>query len=575
MKIALSTLLGITAMLSGSTGMAQPQPSPIPPSPQPSPAPAVAPEAPPAVAAEPTAVAAEPTAPPAVAPEPSVPPAVAPAPTGPVAVAAEASAPAEVTPVTAGWHGSFFLRDAEDNFRLYPKARIQLDFNSYYGPGVSDVTAASGGNALKPRFFVRRMNLEIAGEFLKRWTFYAGVEIGQPVGNANGTAELYAGKAGEDPTAATARYSPVQTPSVAAALDDVWINFTVAPWLNIELGQFLTPFSLENRTSNKNISFMERRIVIRNLTAPSSQEIGLMLWGEIADKKLNYEVAVVDGDNVNRPGVDASPDFVGRVFAKPMLGCDCAVPNAQIGMSARHGERDQDYVGYDYTALATGYGVRLWSPSYKDSLDRNIHVIPSGAQNSIGGELRLPVSVFELRGEAYYVANNTREAVEGYQLTNTERLGQFSGIGFYAQLSAWPFGDSFVSPDPGMQRPTRLDFSKPPSPPKRGLEVLASIGGVSASYDGASRGAGSVYDAKTPGNPSGAVAKDISIYEYGLGLNYWHSTYVRATLNYTLYHTPGSGSPDNLAQVPGNGVAETATSAHVLHELGTRLMLAF
>jgi hypothetical protein len=183
--------------------------------------------------------------------------------------------------------------------------------------------------------------------------------------------------------------------------------------------------------------------------------------------------------------------------------------------------------------------------------------------------------VFDLRGEAYYVANNTREAVDGYQLTNTERLGQFSGLGWYAQVSAWPLGDAFVSPDPGMQRPTRLDFSKEPPKPKHGVEVLAAMGGIKASYDGASRGDGRVYDANTPGNPSGSAGSDVTIYEYGLGVNYWHSTYVRATLNYVLYHTPDSGSKDNLAVVPGNGVADTAKSAHVLHELGARLMLAF
>jgi hypothetical protein len=42
-----------------------------------------------------------------------------------------------------------------------------------------------------------------------------------------------------------------------------------------------------------------------------------------------------------------------------------------------------------------------------------------------------------------------------------------------------------------------------------------------------------------------------------------------------LYHTPGSGSPDNLAKVPGNSVTETAATAHVLHELGARFALGF
>jgi hypothetical protein len=549
MRRCLSSLFGISVVLSGSTVMAQPQPaSPPPPAPAPA-AEALATPMAPAPAAEPPPIA------PAAEPPPI----------------AEAS----VGPVIAGWHGSFFLRDPGDYFRIYPKMRAEIDFNSYFGPSVSKVTAASGGNALKSRLFIRRLNFEMTGEFLKRWTFYAGVEIGQPVANANGTGQLYAARAGETPTESSARFAAVQTAGVSAAPDDVWINFTVAPWLNIQIGQMLTPFGIENRTSNKFIPFMERRIAIRNLTAPSSQELGILVWGEIAEKKLNYEVGVFAGENANRPQLDSGVDFIGRVFVKPLLGCRCPVPNAQIGVSARHGERDPAYIGYDYTALASGYGVRLWNPGYRDSLGRQIHIIPSGAQNSIGGELRLPVSVFDLRGEAYYVANNTREAVEGYQLTNTERLGQFRGAGFYVQLSAWPFGDAFVPSDPGMQRPTRLDFTKPPAAPKRGLEVVGFVGGVSARYDGASRGEDSVYDAKTPGNPSGDAGGKIAIYEYGAGLNYWHSTYVRTTLSYILYHTPGSGSTDNLAAVPGNGVTETAKSAHLLHELGARFQVSF
>src|SRR6185436_6199968 len=152
--------------------------------------------------------------------------------------------------------------------------------------------------------------------------------------------------------------------------------------------------------------------------------------------------------------------------------------------------------GYDYSPITTATGWALWSPGYKDSLGRNIHIIPSGAQRAIGGELRLPIAMIEIRGEAYYVANNTREAVEGFQLTNTERFGQINGIGWYAQGSWW-LGDRYVSGDPGMVRPTRLDLAKEPEPPKKGLEILALFAGVNAAYDGASR-VKSTYDAKTP-----------------------------------------------------------------------------
>jgi hypothetical protein len=252
------------------------------------------------------------------------------------------------------------------------------------------------------------------------------------------------------------------------------------------------------------------------------------------------------------------------------LGGKGPVEKLQIGVGARHGDRDPDYVGYDYPGITSGQGFTLWSPGYNDAGGRHIHILPSGAQNAIGGELRLPVSIVELRGEAYYVANNTREAVEGFQLTNTERLGVIRGLGWYAQLSAWPLGDTFVNGDPGMYRPRSINLKEAPKI-KKGLEVAAMIAGINAKYDGASRQG--VYDAKTPGGSSGAT--DITVYQYAFGANYWYTKLLRFSLDYAIYHTPGSASADNLALVPGNLGKEPDVDAHLLHELSTRAQIAF
>jgi hypothetical protein len=197
-------------------------------------------------------------------------------------------------------------------------------------------------------------------------------------------------------------------------------------------------------------------------------------------------------------------------------------------------------------------------------------VLPSGAQNAIGGEIRVPFSRFDLRAEAYYVANNTREAVDGFEYTNTERLGRISGVGWYAHLSWWPFGDTFINGDPGFLRPTHVDLTKEPEL-KEGLEVMAIVGGVNASYDGASRGGN--YDAKTPGSPK-LAGNSIRIYQYGLGATYWFSRFVKTTVNYVAYQTPGSGDT-NLASVPANTGPNPDNGSHVIHELGARVLILF
>ncbi|WP_438025060.1 porin [Sorangium sp. So ce233] len=519
--------------------------------------------------AQPPAVQVPPPPPPgaaaATAPPPPPPPVFAPT--------ADAAVVTEQQPL-AGWHGGFFLRDANDTFRLYPKARMHLDFYSSFGRGVSDVSAADGGNALQPRFFVRRARLEFDGEFLKRWSFKLDVDFaGQALGNANGRTETSAAPAGETPRAETARFAPVQTTSASASLADVWINYSVVPALNFMFGQFNSPFGIETQTSSNAITFMERNIAIRSFAHPEGKSIGVMAWGDVADKMLGYGVGVVAGDGQNRPGVDAPPDFIGRVFARPFAGDKKGLlAKAQIGISAQHGERDQDYVGYDYAPIRTGQGYTLWSGGYRDSLGRQIHVIPSGAQNAIGGELRLPIKMVELRAEAYYLANNTREAVEGYQLTNTERLGRVKGLGWYVQLSAWPVGDAFVTGDPGYSpRPAKVDLTKEPEKPKSGLEVAALLSGINATYDGATR-KDSEHDDNTPG-VEGGPGTDLDVLQIGVAANYWHTKNVRLSLNYNAYLTPGSGSDENLLRVPGNTLKRA--DAHALHELGARLGLSF
>jgi hypothetical protein len=579
MRSRLATSLFPAALLLTSTSFAQqPPPPPTPPAAPPPPA-APAPAAPAAAQPPPETPPAPPTAaqppqPPAVAAEPPPAP-VQPPPVQPPPAVADVDEEEEHP--LAGYHGSFFLRDRRDVIRLYPRGRIHFDFNTYAGPGVHDVPATGGGTALKSRFFVRRLRLELAGELFRgRLSFNAGVDFGgQATTNANGRAQQSAAPAGDDPTAATARYAPVQSAGATASLADNFVNIRAAKWLNFMLGQEKAPFSMENRTSSNNTTPLERTVAIAGFVVPQHREIGLTVWGDVGQHRgVSYEVGVYDGDGGNRAQIDNRFDVIGRVVVRPFASGrkQALLENAHIGLSAAHGDRDPDYVGYGYPAIATGQGWVLWEPRYTDSLGRVVHVIPSGAQNKLGGELRLPIHRLELRTEMYYVVNGTREAVDGFQLTNTERLGHVKGLGWYVQASMWAIGSPFITGEPGLVRPTSVDFKKKPES-KAGIEVYGLIAGVGASYEGAAREE-SAPDSKTPGNPP-RTATDIDIMQYGAGLNLWLTKHARIGLSWMLYHTPDSNTSGNLAKVPGNVAAEKKDDAHVLHEIGTRVGVQF
>ncbi len=508
MRIAISALMGMGVTLQGAAALAQ-------------------------------------AAPPVVTPTAAVPPAVAPVESN------------DERPELVGWRGGFFLRDAHDYFRFYPHLLVEADFYSSFGPGVSAVSAPDGAAGLKPRLSIRRARIGFDAELFKRWSVTALVELGgQAVADASG------------------RYAPAQSPVSTPAPADVFISYSVCKCLNVQIGQVVVPFSLANRTDDDYYPLLERPVAIRNFVVPSERDIGGMLWGELGPRVFSYEVGVFGGDGQNRPSVDSQVDFIGRLFLRPFGGGGTSdlEKYTQIGVSARHGDRDPASVGYDAPAITTGQGFVLWSPTYTDSLNRLIHVIPSGAQNQIGGELRLQSGRFALQGEAYYVANDTREAVDGDQLTNTERFGRIAGVGWYTQVSAWPLGDAFLTPEPGLDRPRHLNLAaRPPARAAQGLEMIALVSGINGSYRGATR-LGSTPDPSTP-------MSAITIYQVGATANYWYTRHTRFGVNYSAYITPSSGTPSvNEAVVPGNlttAAGGVPNAGHVLHELSARLAVTF
>ena len=535
MRIAISALVGMTVTLSGGLTMAEPPPAP-PATPSN--------EAPPPPPPPGAALLAEP-------PQPV-----------PSPFPAEGESPDErMDQVGFRVGGGFFLRDARDNFRLYPHGLIETDVYGFAGKGVAKAAAPDLAAGLKPRLFIRRARIGFEGELLKRWSFAAVLELGgQAVANSPAA------------TGGSGRYAPVEGAASGVFPADVFINYSVCKCLNLQVGHFLVPYSMDNRTGETYYPLQERSVGVRGFAVTSPRDLGGMIWGELGPRVISYEVGIFGGDGQNRPSVDARVDVIGRLFVRPFaVGATGGLAKyTQIGVSARHGDRDPKSVGYDYPAITTGQGFVLWKPTYTDSLGRQVHILQSGAQNQIGGEFRTQVSRFALQGEAHYVVNNTREAVDGYQLTNTERLGRMKGVGWYAQLSAWPFGDAFLGPEPGVSQPKHLDLRSRDTPKvPHGLELIAIVSGVNASHQGATR-LGSKADAKTPSG-------NIDVFQIGGGVNYWHSRHVRVGFNYMAYLAPSAGTANNLAVVPDNlqqtdGKAGTGT---VLHELSGRVAIAF
>jgi phosphate-selective porin len=467
-------------------------------------------------------------------------------------------------PLAGYQNGHFYLRDATDNFRVYPSALLLLDGQAWAGPGVGDVS----GSAPSPRLLVRAARLGLGGEVLQpiSWQLTLAAD-GQPLVNGAGTNELAAAPPGQAPDSASARYAPAQTAGNSAGVLDAWINLRQSAVLNLMLGQYRTPFTMANATPLSALPFHERPLSTRAFGNPEGRDIGATVWGDVQVAHVSYWVGLYGGDGRNRPGVDRRADLMARVTWSPFAGHVKLLEQARIGVSARTGNRQGDRVNYDYPALRTQQGFAFWRPVYTDSLGRRVHVLPADAQGALAFELWVPIQRFELQSEVVLLKNETREAVDGYQSTNTERIGTFKGAAGYVQVGYTILGKPHLVGAPGGGvRPRTLDFTKQePLLPAQSLEVLLRVEALGAKYQGASRGG-------QPAAGGGADGK-LNVGSLGLGLNYWATRHVRMSANWLMYSMPKSDTSDNRAVSPGNIAGHS--DAHVLHELGVRAGVMF
>ncbi|HEX8792233.1 MAG TPA: porin [Polyangiaceae bacterium] len=444
---------------------------------------------------------------------------------------------------SAGYHnGTFFIRTPDDVFRLYVQGRVHVDYYAAFGPGLVNLAP---GQSVAQGFSLRRARLEMAGEFFQQWQWQLGAEFA-PSADDNVAATMASLACKADPKSGAESCSPQENPvdnaTMKPAPTDAFVNYGPSPWANVQVGQYYVPFTLENRISDNTTSFLERALVIRTIAVPLQRDIGAMFWGESPDRLFYYAVGVFNGDGPNRPNVDTRYDLAGRAFVRPLVrSTRSSTKWAQVGVSVHGGSRDATKVGYDMPALTTSEGFTFWRPTYTDSHGRLLHTIPSAAQEAFAGDVFVPVGNFDFMSEFVYAHYDTREVVDGMQLSPfTERLGALSGWGLYAQVGYWLVGDHEILGYPSYGRPIHVDLTQPQRPAQHGLQVVARVDGLALNYSGASRGGSN--DPKTPNG-------DIDVTSFALGVNYWATRHLRVSANYTYYDLPAHALVSSLHEV--------------------------
>jgi phosphate-selective porin OprO/OprP len=161
----------------------------------------------------------------------------------------------------------------------------------FEGGDVSAFEGRFGSGAIDDRFRLRRMRINITGDFLEQFDFKLEGEFAQ------------------SDVALTVRSATGQTlasNSTRTAFGglDLWANWHRYPEFQIKLGQYKAPFGLEQLSSDPKLITAERSQVTSALTP--ERQIGLQIWGKplatlFPEQKdlLTYSAGIFNGNGRN------------------------------------------------------------------------------------------------------------------------------------------------------------------------------------------------------------------------------------------------------------------------------------
>lgn len=428
----------------------------------------------------------------------------------------------------AGYHGNrFYLRDEHGRFQFFPGFLLQVDGKGAFGKGTRDIGGVPGG-VLQPRVEIRRARLQLGGSVLGKVAFLLSADLGQ-------------------------------RPQLAST----YIDGEIHRWLHASVGLQPVPHGMENRSVIYSLSWLERTLTSR-FAMGDRLDTGALLWGETKRRAFTYEVGAFSGEGRNHAESDGRVDGAARITVRPLAFTGGIASRIHVGFSGRLGLRRSLRDTQDVGTLSTDGGWTFFSPTRKGTDGKVTRILTSGAQRSVAGEVRVPVSRLDLRFEFVALSKGTRETESGQEIVSSERFGTLVGSAFYAQLGFWILGSPAVPiAQPGVFRPpAALSFpqgDRHVAP--HALEALARVESLSLTYR--------ANDRERRANEAPREER-VRVTVLGAGLRYWATVHASLFLSYTLNLFPESGSPANTAATPGN-----VAGAHTLHEVGLRAQTTF
>ena len=295
----------------------------------------------------------------------------------------------------AHWKNGLRLDSADKAFKLKLGGRVMVDTafyddDDFLALGIPDSDMEDG-------FEFRRVRLYNSG------LIYDNVEYKLQVDFAGGTGE----DAGDG----------VDFKDVYVGLKDM-DDCLGCLFPNIRVGHFKHPMGLEELTSSKYITHMERSAPT-NAFAPS-RKTGLMIHDSLLGGQLNWAASIFSpvSDSVGDGDWDDGYAIAGRLAWTPWLNCDCDCQLLHVGVS------------YMLQEDLKGKRFRARPPTHMTDRFVNTGTIADvTSYSTIGFEAALVYGPLSLQGE-YFIAD-----------VDSPSAGDPSFSGWYAQASWWLTGE--------------------------------------------------------------------------------------------------------------------------------------
>ena len=212
--------------------------------------------------------------------------------------------------LTASADKGFSFTSADDAFQIRFRGLIQTDARSFI-----DHSGSPGTDA----FLLRRARPILEGKVYKDFTFNFTPDFG----------------------------------GSSVVIQDAWLNYQYAPWLQLRAGKYKAPVGLELLQTDAYTLFNERALPT-NLVP--NRDIGFSLHGETLEGILTYQAGVFngvgDGRNTTNVDLDSDREFIGRIFTFPFKTTHIAPLK---GIGAGIGGSLGDEAGTGANALPSGY----------------------------------------------------------------------------------------------------------------------------------------------------------------------------------------------------------------------------